>query len=454
MPRVALVFPYFRTRSATEMLFAPLGIASLAAQLRQRDIETGVFDCTFQTFSRVAEKLLDYQPDIVGVSSMILLNRSTFRFAELLRQRLPEALLVAGGPMPTLYPENFLGSFDLVFRGEADLSFPRFCQDYFSHGVNWKTLYRLDLASYPGLNGHTLDLFIQNPIVHYSQHAVRKFPIPDRSDFDHKSYQQDWMRKNGSRTASLMVTFGCPFDCDFCSRPGFGHLYRKRNLEVVFEEINQLRQLGYDRLWIADDNFTLDLSFLFQFCQRIEKLGIGWSCLSRSTGITQEIAMQMKTAGCTRVYLGLESGSDETLRLMNKKATLEDGIRAVEHFHQAGIQVAAFFIVGYPGESREAVEKTFSLALSLPLDEISFNVPFPLPGSALFTRVSGIDPTKDWSRENDVTFVYQSEFDPSWLKHCIQQTMHAFNHRNMPSSGSRKKSSPHVAQQPIRRNLE
>jgi anaerobic magnesium-protoporphyrin IX monomethyl ester cyclase len=262
------------------------------------------------------------------------------------------------------------------------------------------------------------------------------------------------MRKNGSCTASLMVTFGCPFDCDFCSRPVFGHLYRKRDLEVVFEEINQLRQLGYNQLWIADDNFTLDLSYLSKFCQRIEKLGIGWSCLSRSTGITQEIATQMKAAGCTRVYLGLESGSDETLRLMNKKATLEDGIRAVEHFHQAGIQVAAFFIVGYPGESRESVEKTFSLALSLPLDEISFNVPFPLPGSALFNRVSGIDPIKDWSRENDVTFVYQSEFDPAWLKRRIQQTMHAFSHRVTPASSSRKKSSPHVAQQPIRSNLE
>jgi anaerobic magnesium-protoporphyrin IX monomethyl ester cyclase len=133
-----------------------------------------------------------------------------------------------------------------------------------------------------------------------------------------------------------MVTLGCPFNCDFCSRPVFGQLYRKRNLDVVFEEIDQLQRIGYDHLWIADDNFTLDLSLLHQFCQRMIGKGMYWSCLSRSTGITSEIARLMKASGCHKVYLGLETGTNETLRLMNKKASLENGIEAVHCFRQAG----------------------------------------------------------------------------------------------------------------------
>jgi anaerobic magnesium-protoporphyrin IX monomethyl ester cyclase len=433
MSKVGLIFPYFRTKSSTEMLFPPLGAASLSAQLSLRAINSRIFDCTFQTFARVAKDLLAYHPDIVGISSMILLSRNTFRFAELVRQRLPEALLVVGGPMPTLYPERYCGRFDLVFRGEADLSFPDFCQDYFSHQIGRKSLYELDLAHYPGLYGRSLDLFVNNPITHYRAQEIRNFPIPDRSGFDHAAYHRAWMEKNGTRTTSIMVTLGCPFDCDFCSRPVFGHVYRKRDLDVVFEEIRQIAQLGYDQLWIADDNFTLNLALLRKFCQRMLGTGMKWSCLSRSTSIDAEIAHLMKEAGCQRVYLGLETGSDETLRLMNKKATLEDGIQAVQHFRQAGIEVAAFFIVGYPGESTASIEQTFKLALSLPLNEISFNVPFPLPGSALFDRVSGIDPSKDWSQENDVTFVYTSEFDPQWLKRRIRQTMRAFNQRGVQS---------------------
>lgn len=430
MPKVALVFPYFRTRSSTEMLFAPLGIATLSAQLKQRGIESRIFDCTFQTYHRVAKSLLDYKPEIVGISSMILLSRETFHFAELLRENLPDTLLVVGGAMPTLYPERYIGPFDLVFRGESDLSFPNFCQDYLDQKLNRKTLFELDLSRYPGLNSHTLDLVVDNPAVHYTQQQLRSFPIPDRSGFDHAAYQHVWMEKNGTRTTSIMITYGCPFDCDFCSRPVFGNLYRKRDLDAVFEEIRQIAELGYDHLWIADDNFTLDLKFLDQFCQRMIGSEMKWSCLSRSTGITADIARLMKQAGCQRVYLGLESGSNEVLRLMNKKATLEDAITAVEHFHQADIEVAAFFIVGYPGEDVDSIEKTFRLALSLPLDEISFNVPFPLPGSALFSRVSGIDPAKDWNKENDVAFVYESEFDPVWLKRRIRNTMSLFNHRN------------------------
>jgi anaerobic magnesium-protoporphyrin IX monomethyl ester cyclase len=75
-------------------------------------------------------------------------------------------------------------------------------------------------------------------------------------------------------------------------------------------------------------------------------------------------------------------------------------------------------------------EKTFKLALTLPLDYISFNVPYPLPGSNLFNCVSGLD-EKDWNKENEVTFIYSSEFDPVWLKRRIAQTMKAFAEKKL-----------------------
>jgi len=134
----------------------------------------------------------------------------------------------------------------------------------------------------------------------------------------------------------------------------------------------------------------------------------------------------MKEAGCRRVHLGLESGSQATLDLMNKQVTVEQGARAAEAYRTAGIEVAAFFIVGYPGETTAAIEETFTLALSLPLDEISFNVPMPLPGSKLFERLGGPDEGKDWTRENEITFVYPSDIDERWLRRRIAETMRAF----------------------------
>ena len=153
---------------------------------------------------------------------------------------------------------------------------------------------------------------------------------------------------------------------------------------------------------------------------------MGWSCLSRVTGMDTGTARMMKAAGCRRVYLGIESGSQETLRMMNKRATVEDAVGAVHLYRDAGIEVAAFFMVGYPGETAGSVEKTFRLSLSLPLDYISFNVPFPLPGSLLFERVSGLDETKDWNAENEITFVYESEFNRRWLQRRIRHVIREF----------------------------
>jgi len=409
-----------------EILFPPLGAASLAGQLRKLRIETRIFDCTFGTVRQIHKALNAYQPDIVGIYSMVSLTRNTFQIAEMLRASLPDSLIVAGGPLPTLYPKRYARQFDAVFRGESDLSFPRFCRDFFEQRISRERLGELPLDTYEGLFIQDHELEIDNPTVHYTERNVQSFPLPDRSDFNHAAYQKVWLQKDGSKTTSIITTLGCPFSCDFCSRPVFGSVLRLRNLDAVFEEIEQIRLLGYDSLWIADDNFTLNLPYLKEFCRHMAGRKINWSCLSRVTGIDAGTARLMKEAGCQRVYLGLETGSQATLQLMNKKATLEEGINAVHQFRTAGIEVAAFFIVGYPGETVSSIEETFRLALTLPLDYISFNVPFPLPGSKLFDRVSGVDEAKDWSKENEVTFVYRSEFDARWLGRRIRQTMRAF----------------------------
>jgi len=429
MPGVALVYPYFRTRSATELLFPPLGAASLASQLHKLGIETKIFDCTFHDIGWVKKSLLAYQPDIVGIYTMVTLSRNTFQIAEMVRTELPDSLLVSGGPLPSLHPERFTRIFDAVFRGEADLSFPRFCQDVLELKVFRQHLNELPLESFEGLFIQQDGLQINNPTVHYSEKELKSFPLPYRDDFDHEAYQKVWSEQDGSKTTSIITTLGCPFSCDFCSRPVFGNRFRRRNLDIVFEEIGQIRRLGYDSLWIADDSFTLDLHYLKEFCQRMTGWGIGWSCLSRVTGIDEEMTSLMKISGCKRVHLGLETGNQATLELMKKKATVKEGMNAVHLFHKAGIEVAAFFIVGYPGETISSIEDTFRFALELPLDSISFNVPYPLPGSQLFEHVSKVDQNKDWNEENETTFLYESEFDPEWLRRRIGETMRAFEEK-------------------------
>jgi anaerobic magnesium-protoporphyrin IX monomethyl ester cyclase len=191
--------------------------------------------------------------------------------------------------------------------------------------------------------------------------------------------------------------------------------------------MEEIRRLGYDRLWIADDSFTLDLSYLRSFCE--EKISreqsLTWICLSRVDQLDVDLVALMQRAGCVGVYLGLESGSDRTLRLMKKRASVVDGHRAVHLFHDAGIAVSGFFLVGYPGESIASIEQTLTYALSLPLEEISINIPYPLPGSPLFDRVAEIE-SRDWKTASEISFLYRSEFNETWLRERIASTMECF----------------------------
>jgi anaerobic magnesium-protoporphyrin IX monomethyl ester cyclase len=426
MSRVALVFPYFRTRAPTEMLFPPLGSAALKAQLGRAGVEAAVFDGTFSSLDELLDDLVAYRPAIVGLSVMVSLTGNTLRLAAAVRERLPGSLLVVGGPLPTVFPGRFTAHVDLVFRGEADLSFPAFCRDYLELGGTPATLGDLPLEKYPGLVADRAGLRVENPPVHHSQEEIAVFPPPERADFDHGAYQREWAAASGFRPTTLLATLGCPYGCEFCSRPIFGREVRLRPLDAVFAEIEDILRLGYDGLWLADDTFTLHTDYLEEFCRRVAPLPVVWSCLSRANGIAPSTARLMQASGCRRVYLGLESGSQATLDLMQKQTTVAQGRRAATVYREAGIEVAAFFIVGYPGEGVADIESTFALALELPLDEISFNVPVPLPGSKLWERLGEPDEGRDWTHENEVTFVFDSSIDEGWLRRRIDETMAAF----------------------------
>jgi anaerobic magnesium-protoporphyrin IX monomethyl ester cyclase len=134
---------------------------------------------------------------------------------------------------------------------------------------------------------------------------------------------------------------------------------------------------------------TLNKNRILEFCEGIRKrkLDFKWECLGRVDSIDMEIATKMKAAGSDRIFFGIESGNYSILRVMNKKITVDSAKRAVEAAHSTGIRIGAFFILCYPGETNDTVLDTLRFSTSLPLDYLSFTVPYPLPGTPLYERV-------------------------------------------------------------------
>ncbi len=426
--KVLLVYPYFYNQHGTkdEKVFAPLGIGLLSAILKKSGVEVSILDCTFLSFEDAVKAVQLCKPDITGFYTMTTQAKNTLCLIDQFKEVNPDSVYIAGGPLPTIYPEKFSEKFDYVFRGEAAISLPRFCLDYMASAERTMFLRKMDASNYSGIYS-TEPVHMDVPPVHLTKEEIDECPITDREGFDHKMYQDACCKVTGKKTATIMTTYGCPFLCDFCSKPIYGNEIRYRNLNNVMKEIRDILSYGYDSLWIADDLFTFNTDFLKSFCGRLldEEIQVSWSCLSRVDYLTDDVAKMMKKAGCFKVYLGIESGNDEILKLMNKKINIQQVKKGIEIFRNNGLDCAGFFIVGYPGETVDTIEETFHFALSLGLDEISFNVPYPLPGSSLYERV--VDLRKDdWVAANEVKFLYKSEFDEVWIKRRIHETLEEF----------------------------
>jgi anaerobic magnesium-protoporphyrin IX monomethyl ester cyclase len=387
-------------------------------------MDTTIIDLTFRNPDEALMEISEIQPRVVGIYVMLTMNDNALDLARKIRAISPETLLVCGGPMPTLRPEQFKEDFNLVFRGESILSFPLFCKDFLDAGDISDVLSHHE--RYPGIYMRDMQTnkVIKTPAKATDEAIINQLPIPDRTDFDHDSYQKFWLEKDGIKQASIMTTYGCPYNCDFCAKSVFGTNFRRRGIDNIIEEIHDIKSFGYDGLWIADDCFTLDLNHVRAFCERMihDDLRMKWTCLSRTEPIPLEDVKLMQRSGCSKVFFGLESGSNEVLTLMNKHSTIEAAEKMLDLFTRCGIETAGFFMVGYPGETYETIETTFAWALKLPLNEISFTIPFPLPGTKLFEKVCGIKDNEDWSYENENRMIYQSEFDEAYLNKRIEET--------------------------------
>jgi anaerobic magnesium-protoporphyrin IX monomethyl ester cyclase len=181
-------------------------------------------------------------------------------------------------------------------------------------------------------------------------------------------------------------------------------------------------------VWFADDCFTLNRAHLISVCDEMIRrdIDVGWECLSRVDTVDREVARRMRRAGCVRVFFGIESGNNDVLTLMRKQITVEQARKAVYVAKDAGLQVGAFFIVGYPGESDGTVLDTVRFASGLPLDYLSFTFPYPIPGTALYERVRGNGgvAADDWEEPKSWGLIrhkllYGSSFSEGKLKFAI-----------------------------------
>jgi anaerobic magnesium-protoporphyrin IX monomethyl ester cyclase len=337
-----LIYPYFNDDNSI-FKFPPLGIGHIASHVRNNGYSVAIIDCTFMEEEVVVAKAKRLKPRVIGIYSMLTMKASSLRIAKQLKGT--SDLMIAGGPLPTASPDTFLDDFDLIVIGEGEET----VLDLLKSLDKGESPLKIDGICYRDAKNGTL---IKTPS-RVPRKDIDTYLFPARELFDHDAYKKYFQKHHGYSITAIIASRGCPFHCDFCSKPVFGTTFRTRSATNIVDEIETIVPYGYDRLWFSDDIFPASRKTAVSICDELIKRGVDlpWESLCRADIMNKEIATKMKKAGCYRVFFGLESGNNEVLGLMKKQITVEQARKAVQIVKSAGIKTGAFFILGYPGET-------------------------------------------------------------------------------------------------------
>ena len=324
----------------------------------------------------------NFNPDLIGITAWTTFAASAFRVAAICKEWNRDVSVVMGGPHISIkYDEvmKICPDVDFLIRGEGEKTFVELA----------KALESKDKAkALKNINGI---LYRQNrEIVHNPDREfiqdLDAIPLPARDLLLNKdSYNSEDM-------GLLMTSRGCPYNCSYCATSIWERKTRYRSIDNVINEIKLvIDKYGTRQFTFKDDSFTVNRKRVLEFCDRLinEDIRINWDCNTRVNLVDEEILNKMKKAGCNGIKVGVETGSERILKLINKRISFEQCKKAVKLFRKVGIHWTGYFMMGLPSETKEDVYQTLKFMKELRPDYASFSVYEPFPGTELFN--SGVE---------------------------------------------------------------
>lgn len=398
--KVMLIWPW-STRKGGALEIFPIGIGYLASNIDRDCFDLQILDCVLDDLAPGSEgfvrHLQEFQPDVVGASWWSLNTEVVEETFRVIRRELPHALLMAGGPHLVGCSRMVVGGgcVDYAFVGEAELGCARLLDAIQQAGGHPTAAI---LAQIPGLVYRTLDEVHENPPKYLDDlDAVQGIDYKSLRLDDYYAqgyYYGAKFNKKAELTAPIMTQRGCPFHCTFCLAPKIdGAQIRRHSLERIVTTIKRLYlKFGVRYIAIVDDNFTLNKKWAIKVCNAIADLNFHDLTIGTPNGIPQrgmdvEMAQAMRRAGWREVTIAPESGSKRTLEAMRKPVNIDTVPGFIRMFHEVGLQVTAFFIIGYPDETLEDIEMTRKFILENDFDFAGVSIYQPLPGSDIYDRL-------------------------------------------------------------------
>ena len=188
---------------------------------------------------------------------------------------------------------------------------------------------------------------------------------------------------------TIETSRGCIRRCGFCGAKNFWGSLDTFSAEWLDKYFNYLvTEHGIKELIIEDDNFAWDQERFVKILDLFKKYNLIWSVPNGiEVDTIRDHVDKLKGSGCWYLYLPFETGSKRVAKLMRigtKWKPFEEAKEIIDSIHAEGIGVCGFFVIGYPGETKEEIQVTFDYGNALPFDARHFHIATPYPGTEIF----------------------------------------------------------------------
>lgn len=410
LPKILLVTSPYRCWGVQVVgAWPPLHLAYLAGAAREAGAAPQIYDAMnkSQTFADIRSEIERARPDCVltydylpvtGAISTAALP-DAIEILRIAKEVDPHVVTIVGGPHPTFLPREVLesaqGAVDYVLLGEGEMTLKALLP-----ALRDGTARQVEGIAYLD-NGKA----VLNRRREQKRDLDELAPAWDLLEWDLYNY---WVSPGG-RMTSILTTRGCEMNCSFCSQRLFWRgSWRPRAPEKVVDEIIMLRrQYDVTVFTLIDAYPTRDRARWEQLLDLLiaKDLGISLLIETRVEDIVRDadILHKYRKAGIVHIYMGAESGDDDVLNSLNKGVEMRTTRTALDLLRQAGIITEASFMVGFPHETWDSIDKTIRSAIDLNPDVAVFPIVTPWPYTSMYREMKDRIRVFDYSKYNLVT---------------------------------------------------
>lgn len=369
----------------------PYGLFAIGAECIRAGHQTKVLNLSAFRWQQVEEVIAALDADVFGMSCWTANRRGVRLVADLVKSKHPSALVVVGGPHATpLGPEimKYFRSVDLVCVGESDRTF----LDIVGKKERGEPLLRIpgtvyrdhaERAHADGAGPRPDDPDDPNDPNHGAPRIVTAPERKNVQNLDDLASPHHFFD-----THILMTSRGCPWNCTFCgAETSWGRGFRANSNEYVLDAMESVsKRLPVKMIQIKDDTFTTNKKRVLGLCKEMQRrnLGFFWSCDTRVDVLSDELLREMRLAGCQRISLGVESGSQKILDLIDKKITPQEILDSTQLAKKYGIKIRYYMMLGNRGETRETFQETLAFLEKAAPHEYVFSCLSVYPGTRDF----------------------------------------------------------------------